>query len=161
MRGPPQTPYPRRKPIRLDAALYAETAAVVSITICSLNRMSIFRDTDFTRACVALLETRVQALEVGLHAYCFMPDHLHLLINPSEDTSIVDFLRDFKGRSTRLAWQHGRQGKIWQDRFYDHLLRKDEDIETVVQYILDNPVRAGIVSDWSAYPFCGSRRHCR
>jgi hypothetical protein len=90
-----------------------------------------------------------------------MPDHLHLLINPSQETSIVDFVRDFKGRSTRLAWQHGHRGKIWQARFYDHFLRKDEDIETVVHYILNNPVRAEIVSDWRAYPFCGSRWYCR
>jgi REP element-mobilizing transposase RayT len=105
----PKGPYPRRKRIRLDAALYAETAAVASITLCSLNRTPVFRDTDFAEACTALLWTRVEALKVGLHAYCFMPDHLHLLINPSEETSIVDFVRDFKGRSTTLAWQHGHR----------------------------------------------------
>ncbi len=85
-----------------------------------------------------------------------MPDHIHLLISPSPQVSLVDFVRAFKGRSTRLAWQYGYPGKIWQRSFYDHFLRKEEDVHRVVDYILNNPVRQGIVDDWQEYPFSGS-----
>ena len=40
--------------------------------------------------------------------------------------------------------------------FYDHVIRKSEDIVVQVRYILDNPVRKGLVSSWEEYPFKGS-----
>jgi len=47
-------------------------------------------------------------------------------------------------------------GIKWQKDFYDHVIRKDNDIATHVRYILDNPVRRGLVSLWQEYPFKGS-----
>ena len=44
----------------------------------------------------------------------------------------------------------------WQKDFYDHVMRKHEDIVTQVKYVLDNPVRKGFVSTWEEYPFKGS-----
>jgi REP element-mobilizing transposase RayT len=61
----------------------------------------------------------------------------------------------FKSKSTRICWNHGMHGKVWQGRFYDHILRKNEDIKTVAEYILHNPVRKGIVKDWRDYEYCG------
>ena len=85
-----------------------------------------------------------------------MPDHVHLLMSPSSTASIVDFVRDFKSRSTRLAWQYGYKGAIWQTSYHDRFLRKDDDVQVAVEYILNNPVRRGIVAEWRQYPFCGS-----
>ncbi len=93
---------------------------------------------------------------VSLYAYCLMPDHLHLLASPSGGTSLVSFVQAIKSKSTRLAWQHGYSGVIWQQRFYDHFLRQDEDIRQAATYILNNPVRKGIVGDRRDYPYCGS-----
>lgn len=44
----------------------------------------------------------------------------------------------------------------WQKDFYDHIIRRFNDIATQVRYILDNPVRKGLVSSWQEYPFKGS-----
>ena len=151
--------YPQRKRIRLSRSAYFSPAAICSVTISTLNRAPVFREFPITEACIAALTSRAESTGVGLHAYCFMPDHLHLLISPSGETSIVDFVRDFKSMSTRIGWQYGHQGKLWQPRFYDHFLRQDEDLERAVSYVLNNPVRAGIVDDWRTYPFCGSLLH--
>jgi putative transposase len=148
--------YPQRKKIRLGRGAYFSPAAICSVTVSTLNRAPAFRELPFTGACRAALRSRAEKTGVALHAYCFMPDHLHLLISPSGETSIVDFIRDFKSMSTRIGWQLGQQGKLWQPRFYDHFLRQDEDLERAVSYVLNNPVRAGIVDDWRAYPFSGS-----
>ena len=48
------------------------------------------------------------------------------------------------------------QGTKWQKDFYDHVIRKSEDIAVQVRYILDNPVRKGLVPTWEEYPFKGS-----
>ena len=54
------------------------------------------------------------------------------------------------------AWAQGVAGVIWQRSFWDHFLRAEEQLEEVVSYGLNNPVRRGLVEDWQDYPFAGS-----
>jgi hypothetical protein len=49
-----------------------------------------------------------------------------------------------------------RIGIRWQKDFYDHIIKKNEGLSTQVRYILDNPVRNGIVSHWQEYRYKGS-----
>lgn len=48
---------------------------------------------------------------------------------------------------------------FWQKDYYDHIIRRPEDVQKHVRYILDNPVRKGLVDDWKKYPFKGSTLH--
>jgi len=105
---------------------------------------------------VALLRTACKENNIPLYAYCILPDHAHFLLSASEVQGIIEFVREIKSRSTKIAWQHGYGGKIWQRSFYDHFLRKDEDCRMVANYIINNPVRNGIVEHWKDYPFSGS-----
>jgi len=43
--------------------------------------------------------------------------------------------------------------RLWQRGFYDHALRKEEDVQKVAEYIVNNPVRMGLVEDWRNYRF--------
>jgi putative transposase len=148
--------YPQRKRIRIQHGAYTDPTVICSITAVTADRQPFFQDFDLTAACVDLLLDCAEARTVPLHGYCFMPDHLHLLLSGSSSTSVFAFVGEVKSRSTRLAWQHGRVGKLWQARFYDHFLRADEDVGHVAEYILNNPVRKGIVDDWRDYPFSSS-----
>ena len=88
--------------------------------------------------------------------YCLMPEHLHFLTAPINlQNSVIEFVNQFKGKSTSLAWKYGIKGSLWQKRWYDHILRKDEDIPKIGGYILNNPVRRELVLDWAAYPYGG------
>ena len=49
-----------------------------------------------------------------------------------------------------------KTGIRWQKDFYDHVIRRHEDVAVQVRYILDNPVSKGLVSSWQDYPFKGS-----
>jgi REP element-mobilizing transposase RayT len=86
-----------------------------------------------------------------------MPDHVHLLITASEGTDAAAFMYRFKQASgfacNRLL---GRQGPFWQASYYDHVVRKDEGVEMVRAYVLENPVRAGLVENAEDYPCSGS-----
>lgn len=126
-------------------------------TVATFDRRPVFANHDLAGAIRALLlERGPEATGVRLYAGGLMPDHLHLLLSPSEALSIIRLLQDSKSRSTRVAWGFGLVGRIWQSSFYDHFLRTDEDIQVAVQYILNNPVRASLVEAWRDYPFCGS-----
>ena len=85
-----------------------------------------------------------------------MPDHVHLLISASDKKGIIELIKEIKSLSAKLAWQLGYNGIIWQRSFYDHFLRKDEDCRIAANYIIHNPVRAGIVEHWKDYQFSGS-----
>jgi len=88
-------------------------------------------------------------------AYCFMPDHLHCLLSGDSQNNLVKFAQRFK----QLSGFHFKQQyekPLWERSFYDHILRKTENIKEVALYILNNPVRKGLVEDYHDYPYLGS-----
>ena len=89
-------------------------------------------------------------------AYCFMPDHVHLLVEALSDSSDA---RRFIARAKQLAGFHyaaAHRRKLWQRYSFEHVLRDDEDTRRVARYILENPVRGGLVRCPKDYPFVGS-----
>jgi len=145
-----------RKKIRLTPEVYRIVGMPCSITIATKGKQKIFSNQCMAHNFVALLKSACAESSIPLYAYCIMPDHVHLLISASDKKGIVEFVRETKSLSTKMAWQHDYNGTIWQRSFYDHFLRKDEDCRIVANYIIRNPVRAGIVEHWKDYPFCGS-----
>jgi len=82
-----------------------------------------------------------------------MPDHLHILFTLGAASSLAEVLRLFKGRLTPALRKHHL---AWQDGYYKHTMRADEDRLPVLLYIFLNPYRAKLVSpseNWSGY-FC-------
>jgi putative transposase len=89
-------------------------------------------------------------------AYCFMPDHLHLLIEAtSESSDLVAFADEAKQR-TAYRYRRRQSQALWQKGYYERVLRDDEATLAVARYILANPVRAGLVQEPRDYPFSGS-----
>ena len=88
--------------------------------------------------------------------YCFMLDHQHLIITGTEtNADIWKTVVSYK-QKTGFWMSANKPGMRWQKDFYDHVLRTSEDIAIHMKYILDNPVRKGLVSFWAEYPFKGS-----
>jgi putative transposase len=89
-------------------------------------------------------------------AYCFMPDHLHLLIEgTSDDSDGKRFIKAFKQYSG-YSYSQERNHMLWQKYGFEHVLRDDETTIEVVKYILGNPVRARLAATVEEYPFVGS-----
>jgi len=82
-----------------------------------------------------------------------MPSHLHLLIQGSQGSRLLPFVKYFKQTSSFDC--RGETTRLWQRSFYDRVLRVEEDLEGVARYIWGNPVRAGIVDDSERFPFSG------
>jgi putative transposase len=91
----------------------------------------------------------------GIYVYCFMPDHLHLLLLGQETSSLPKFMKTFKQRSSYIL-KNTLGGVLWQRSYYDHVLRKEEVLRDVAMYVLNNPVRARLVDNYLDYPFSGS-----
>jgi len=89
-------------------------------------------------------------------AYCFMPDHLHLLMEGrTESADLPGFVHQAKQRSAfRFKARFGT--RLWQPSYFDRVLREDDDPRAVARYILENPVRSGLIGEPGGYPFSGS-----
>ena len=88
-------------------------------------------------------------------AYCFMPDHLHLLVQGESDTA--DLQRFVKGWKQMTGFKYAREygSRLWQVGFFDYVLRSDDDTNRHAQYILSNPIRAGLTHTIGEYPYAG------
>ena len=84
-----------------------------------------------------------------------MPNHVHLLIiRQQSDFSLKEILKRFKGRSARWMNQElDRSGRFWQEDWFDRWMRHDGERAKTVAYIRQNPVKAGLVDEWSEYPW--------
>ena len=84
-------------------------------------------------------------------AHVILPDHIHWLFEPGADTNFSKLVSAIK---REVTWQMKAQGKVgpfWQDRFYDHLIRDEADLQAHLDYIHFNPVKHGhgqCAADW-------------
>jgi len=68
----------------------------------------------------------------------------------------LEHVRDFKKYTTSQVWQlHGGAGSLWQKSSYDRVIRYNDSIEVTMHYVLENPVRKGLVTQWEDYPYSG------
>ena len=95
-----------------------------------------------------------QADRTSTYAYVVMPDHLHWLFQLRPQQSLPSVVRRVKGRSSyKVNQARHSSGAIWQTGFHDRALRAEESLETVGNYVIHNPVRAGLVAVVDDYPF--------
>ena len=94
-----------------------------------------------------------------LHAAVVMPNHVHLLMTPLRDEqgwphALPAILKLIKGVSARSVNKLlGSSGPVWQDESLDHVLRSDESFAEKLEYVRQNPVRAGLVTRAEEYPW--------
>jgi putative transposase len=108
------------------------------------------------KLCLDELEKACQRYGFSVLAFCFMPDHLHLLLGGEDGASLQNFVRHFK-QVSGYSFKRQYGAALWQISYYDHVLRRDEDVRQVATYIWDNPVRAGLVDSRLDYAFSGPR----
>ncbi|MGH2533571.1 MAG: REP-associated tyrosine transposase [Thermomicrobiales bacterium] len=137
----------------MPTAAYREAGSAWHVTIGTENREArVFAEPELARSVVAAIAERCAARDAGVDLCCLMPDHCHLIIQ-IKTTGLVDVIGDVKSRTTRVWWAHGNTGSLWQRSFHDRGIRTAREYDETVRYILENPVRAGLVDDWSDYPF--------
>jgi len=144
-----------RKIIRLEPKNYSGQTAIF-VTLCCHRRRPHFSNHSVTNSTLELLRDTAATRDFALHAYCFMPDHLHLLIEGSSPScDFLNFIKAFKLRSSRI-FARNHFTPLWQDKFFEHILRRAESLESVCLYIWANPIRAGLATALGDYPFAGS-----
>ena len=141
----------KRKNNRLDISDYEKHHAYF-LTLSCKNEQKAFIHRERVEEYVTVLRETANEFDMNVHAYCFMPDHLHLLVEGEE---LIDYVRKFK-QITGYRFRQNTDRKLWQKSYYDHVLRDEESIRDVAYYIFNNPVRADLVENFTDYPYSGS-----
>ena len=144
---------PTRRRHRLPRAAYADVTAVCSVSIAVKDRRTLFSDASNARLACAVLTTHAVATGICVHAFCVMPDHVHLVVSPSDGCDILAFVGQWKNLVQRELWRCGVGGTVWQPGFWDRFLRTKQAIHEAILYVHANPVRAGLVVDARMYAF--------
>jgi len=142
----------RRKNIRLPNQIYELSSQIFSVTICTQDRRPIFKNEGWAKTLLYSLNTGLFSKQIEHYAWCLMPDHLHLLTS-TRGGNLSTVLSAWKSYTGHLLRKDGLEGPCWQRGFYDHALRKEEDVQRVAEYIVNNPARKGLVENWRDYPF--------
>jgi putative transposase len=118
------------------------------------NRQDIFRDTTDHQRLLELLQIQAAELQVVVHAYVLMSNHLHLLVTPRHDKALP-LMMQAVGRSyvRQFNQRHGRTGTLWEGRYRSTLLQTERYFLACMVYIDLNPVRAGMVMHAADYPW--------
>jgi REP-associated tyrosine transposase len=134
-------------PLRIPIWPRWEQSVIYFVTICVRARKPVLANdavfTAFKNAAARLREWRVLAA-------ILMPDHLHVVVAPSErDAKLGNFsaaLKRWMREELDAPWE-------WQAGCFDRLLRLDESLHEKWLYLQENPVRAGLIKDWKEWPY--------
>ena len=87
-------------------------------------------------------------------AWCIMPNHVHVLVEPFEGHRLDAIVRNWKSFAAHAANRALRRaGAFWAPEYFDRYVRDDRHLAAVLAYIEDNPVKAGLCSDKSDWPY--------
>ena len=145
----------RAKKHRLPDAAYRGEKNV-AFTANVNERHPLFNDANVIEALLPILEGQTERCGCLVGIYCFMPDHLHLVLcgqTPASDAKKA--MDGFKHKSGLWLEEH-RPLYGWQHDYHDHIIRKGDDWRRHVFYAYMNPVRAGLVDDPADWRHTGS-----
>ena len=128
----------------------------VAFTLCLNKNIQGFIKPEIVSIFTAILSSAASKTDCIVPVYCFMPDHQHLIVSGMHNNSDIWKTVVIYKQKTGFWMSTNKTEVKWQKDFYDHILKRHEDIAVQVRYILDNPIRKGLVSSWQEYPFKGS-----
>ena len=126
------------------------------VAFCTIRRQPSLAEPAVVEAVRAHFLRRAHIEGFVISAYCFMRDHVHLLVEGRrQDADLQLFVKMAKQESG--YWYRQRTGRpLWQPGYFERVLRNEDETETAARYILANPVRAGYVATIVEWPFSGS-----
>ena len=118
-----------------------------------VNRSDIFKSDEDYEMFLKIVCKACRAYRVILHDYCLMRNHFHLLIE-TELENLSLFMKHINSNyAIYFNKKTKRSGHLWQGRFYSRYITGDDYYYTLVRYIEQNPIDAGIVEQTGEYPY--------
>jgi len=143
---------PRRKPRPRIGSFDYRGPYAYHIILLTQGRSPHLANPSLAHRCAEHLRTTAERLGFGLLAFSLMPDHLHaLVLGQRDEADLIRFVQRFK-QVTAFDFRRETGLRLWQQSFYDRVLRSEEELPDVAAYILTNPIRAGLAAQLDDYP---------
>lgn len=127
----------------------SERGRIYHITTATYRRRPVFHHLYPARELIRTLHSCPDHFKTL--AFVVMPDHLHWLLQ-LEHSSLSNAVQTVKSTSShRISKRMAVKPPLWQKGFYDHAVRKEEDLLQIARYMVANPIRAGLVASPRLY----------
>ena len=132
---------------------------IYHIILRGINRQTIFEDDEDRRYFLWTMKKAKEDSGFRLYAFCLMSNHIHLLMEPAKEPLELIFKRI---GSRYVIWynrKYQRAGHLFQDRFRSENVDSQRYFMTVLRYILQNPMKAGMERSLGQYPWSSYRAY--
>ncbi|MGE5416034.1 MAG: REP-associated tyrosine transposase [Acidobacteriota bacterium] len=137
---------------------YVEPRASYYVTSITTDSKKIFASEKACKLLIVTMQFYKYYLDYRIYGFVVMPDHFHAIIEPGPEYNITAIMNKIKGnfgnKYNRLA---GRSGTVWQSKFYGEGIRNQMEMRRKIDYIHNNPVRAGLTDTPAAYEYSSYR----
>ncbi len=134
-------------------------SGVYHILLRSIDQQPIFKKDAECERFLDILAVYQKKTGYQLYAYCLMVDHAHLLIQEGEDDISTTMKRIGTSYVNWFNWQYARSGPLFADRFKSEAVEDGHYLLTVLRFIHQNPVKAGIARDVRDYKWSSFREY--
>jgi putative transposase len=141
---------PRQPRSNLEDGIYHVTGrgtGGVDIFVVELDRVEF----------LGLLKTTARRFNWTCHAYCLMGTHYHVILEASREGLSLGMQRLNGVYAQRFNYRHRRRGRLFEGRFAAYGIRDDRHLGAALQYVIDNPVRAGLCARADEWLWSGLR----
>jgi REP element-mobilizing transposase RayT len=118
-----------------------------------INQQNIFSSDDDYERLLSTLARYCRKSKSEIYAYCLMDNHIHLLLKEGQESIATTMKKIGTSYVYYYNWQYNRKGHLFQDRYKSEPVEDDAYFLTVLRYIHQNPVKAGITDDPATYPW--------
>jgi len=145
------TKFPR-VPRRLD--IIFSRNPIYFVTCCTYRRRPHLANDQFHAAFVTFAQSAQADSGIAVGRYVILPDHVHFFVTVPNDIKLGEWVGTLK-RVLARAVERNSQDPVWQRGFFDHVLRSSESYSAKWNYVRENPVRTGLVTDTADWPYSG------
>ena len=142
-----------RRPLRLQRIL--ATGPLYFVTFCTHERQRFLANDEVHTAFVLFAKRAKDNLNVAVGRYVIMPDHVHLFVRGDYNFRLGPWIGALKQALAKAGMLSRAKGQIWEEGFFDHVLRSNESYSQKWNHVRENPVRAGLVKSAADWPYQG------
>ena len=146
---------PRQFPRRPPRIVSIRNFPVWLVTFCTHRREPWLAQESVHIAFTTFARRAFDDFNIAVGRYVIMPDHIHLFVCGDHDFVLTRWIAALKQALAKSAKHSRGDGQIWQEGFFDHLLRDDESMSAKWDYMRENPVRAALVTRSEDWPHQG------
>jgi putative transposase len=128
---------------------------VFFVTFCTRRRRRLLANTNVHTAFRSFAISAYRDHNIAVRRYVIMPEHVHLFICGPDEFVLGRWIGSLKQALAKAIASRASAGPMWQRGFFDHVLRSDDSYSQKWDYVRENPVRAGLVTESKEWSYSG------